>query len=538
MRLISQWFCATAIAFMPGALLAQPGATPNTEQRAAESGFSLVDAVRNNDIDTARRLMESNPKLINQANKDNETALHWAAINGSVELVMALVENGALVDARTKDDWTPLHWAVLKGQKPVVRYLLDQKADIKAQTGDLWTPLHIAAYLENRDLLEMLVKAGADPEIKDKDGFTPLGVLREKSRPIVQVLIKAGAKDEQQAGKFADLEAKAREDVEKANVIAAKARADADAAMLGLEKTRVEAVNAKAELIRSTTRIQELEIALADARAHAANQPAQSNPVAQAEFDTLKPRMVALERSIKDSDKEIASLTKENSALRERAAAVEKDLKLARAKTADAVTSELKMKLDRSDLRIADLEKQIKTGEEIRADGEKMRQRMSELADQVKVNANRQAMEEELVAIKQKNEAMEKALKDSYSASQQFRKDWEAMKKANDELLAQLKVERNRKNDAGEKAIEALKVASQTISLLETRAKSAEKELKDALWAADQFREQFKIASRERSALEARLVNKSGAAPATVPATSSADAGESGALTPAMPRGR
>lgn len=251
----------------------------------------------------------------------------------------------------------------------------------------------------------------------------------------------------------------------------------------------------------------ELESTPADSRA--ADRPDQGEMAARAEFDALKPQVDALERALKDSKKEIARLARENKKLLEREAAAAKELKAARERTASSIAEELKMKLDSSEKRVADLERQIKTGEEIRADGEKMRQRMAELANQVKANANRQALEEELASIRQKNEAVEKALKDSYADRQQCLKDLAEMNKAHDELANQLAAERGRNKDALDKESGALKAAEQAAASLKARMKALEKELKDARWAADRYLEQFKIASRERAQLEARLARES-----------------------------
>lgn len=260
--------------------------------------------------------------------------------------------------------------------------------------------------------------------------------------------------------------------------------------------------------VAAADRIRALETALAEAKALADSRPAQSNAAAKAEFDALKPHLDALENELKDSRKEISRLTRENKALLQRAADADKELKAAREKTVNSVTEELRMKLERAEKRVADLEQQIKTGEEIRADGEKMRRRMAELANQVKANANRQAMEEELAAIRQKNEVIEKSLKDSYADSQQCKKDLAALKKANDELSATLAAERGRARAADEKASAALKAAQEAAASLEAKVKSLENELKDARWSASQFLEQLKIANRERAAMEARLARE------------------------------
>jgi len=60
------------------------------------------------------------------------TALHYAAQNGHVELCEVLVRAGVSYDARTKVNRTPLHLAAQEGHLPVVQLLISSGADLHA----------------------------------------------------------------------------------------------------------------------------------------------------------------------------------------------------------------------------------------------------------------------------------------------------------------------------------------------------------------------------------------------------------------------
>ena len=94
-----------------GALLA--GAT------LAES--PVADAAMNGDLEAVRELLEEGAD-VNLAQGDGMTALHWAAEVGDVEMVGMLLDAGAKLEGVTRiGDYTPLHIASEAGHGEVVR---------------------------------------------------------------------------------------------------------------------------------------------------------------------------------------------------------------------------------------------------------------------------------------------------------------------------------------------------------------------------------------------------------------------------------
>ena len=109
-------------------------------------------------------------------------ALHYAALEGDIATVLALLDQGW--DPNVFDDtaFTPLHCAVEKEHIEVVSILLQRGAEINAhddsQIGD--TPLGHAAGHCSLAMAKLLVDAGADPTIR---GWMQLCALdRAKSR--------------------------------------------------------------------------------------------------------------------------------------------------------------------------------------------------------------------------------------------------------------------------------------------------------------------------------------------------------------------
>jgi ankyrin repeat protein len=84
--------------------------------------------------------------------------LHWAAEQGSCDIVEFLIESGAEVDIRTPSGFTPLHKSVINGHVNVVILLLWNGADVnaRARTFKESTPLQLAALNRHSSIVALL----------------------------------------------------------------------------------------------------------------------------------------------------------------------------------------------------------------------------------------------------------------------------------------------------------------------------------------------------------------------------------------------
>src|SRR4030095_3330239 len=83
---------------------------------------------------------------VNAPQGDGVTALHWAARQGDVELVAALVAAGANPRATTRfGSYTPLHLAAERGSAAIATALLGAGSPVDARTNTGATPLMLAA---------------------------------------------------------------------------------------------------------------------------------------------------------------------------------------------------------------------------------------------------------------------------------------------------------------------------------------------------------------------------------------------------------
>ena len=128
--------------------------------------------------------MVKNEADVDAVNKNDNTPLLLAAINGNWEIVYYLIsEAGADVKAKNNFDQTTLHWASGHGDMETVEILIDEiygyNAYINAQDDDDKTPLHWAAESNQREIYDYLEKNGAD-QIEDNSGMLPSDLINEE----------------------------------------------------------------------------------------------------------------------------------------------------------------------------------------------------------------------------------------------------------------------------------------------------------------------------------------------------------------------
>ncbi len=179
---------------------------------AAASSSPVADAAMNGDKAAVRTLIKQAAD-VNAAQGDGMTALHWAAMNGDVELAQMLVYAGANVKATTRiGSYTALYIASQQGHAPVIEALVKAGADAKAGTSNGTTPLMAAAQAGKVDAVRVLVDNGAD--VNAKDGVrsqTPLMYAAAANRAAVIALLASRGAELTATSKVTDLSGLSRE---------------------------------------------------------------------------------------------------------------------------------------------------------------------------------------------------------------------------------------------------------------------------------------------------------------------------------------
>ena len=160
---------------------------------AAES--PIADAASRGDRVAVMALLKKAAD-VNAAQGDGMTALHWAAMNGDLEMTQMLLVAGANVRATTRlGTYTPLYLASQQGHAGVIDALVKAGADVKAGTPNGTTPLMVAAASGELDAVKVLVENGGD--VNGKDGVrqqTPLMYAAASNRAaVIEYLASKGA---------------------------------------------------------------------------------------------------------------------------------------------------------------------------------------------------------------------------------------------------------------------------------------------------------------------------------------------------------
>ena len=193
-------------------LLVEAGAVPNAQAdqhttplhtAAGKGAFEVLDYLlevrKAADGDAWPAALTAGPEA---------TAIHFAAQEGHVRGIEALLNAGALVSAAIGSGDTPLHLAASGGHLDAVRFLLSKGADVNAVNSDGIMPIHTAASANSEATVEALVAAGAHVGAITAAGWSPLHIAASNgAEESVEFLVKQIAKSESEEAAVAAVNA-------------------------------------------------------------------------------------------------------------------------------------------------------------------------------------------------------------------------------------------------------------------------------------------------------------------------------------------
>lgn len=164
-------------------------------------------ALEKDDINEAKRLVNTGAVGVNAKDKDGDTLLYLTLLTikedtpptikeERIEFAKFLVSKGADPNAKNSYEDTALHIVAVKGLTNFAVFLVFEKeVDVNARNKYNKTPLYKAVVGRRKDIMQMLIDKLADPNIPDDQGNTPLHCLASKGNDIelAEILIKGGA---------------------------------------------------------------------------------------------------------------------------------------------------------------------------------------------------------------------------------------------------------------------------------------------------------------------------------------------------------
>ncbi|XP_025954660.2 caskin-2 isoform X3 [Dromaius novaehollandiae] len=164
----------------------------------------LIQAVKNGDVPGVQKLVAkikaSKSKLLGSAKRlnvnyqdaDGFSALHHAALGGSLDLIALLLDAQATVDIKDSNGMRPLHYAAWQGRVEPVRVLLRASASVNMASLDGQIPLHLSAQYGHYEVSEMLLQHQSNPCLVNKAKKTPLDLACEFGRlKVAQLLLNS-----------------------------------------------------------------------------------------------------------------------------------------------------------------------------------------------------------------------------------------------------------------------------------------------------------------------------------------------------------
>jgi ankyrin repeat protein len=155
---------------------------------------TLHDAAKDGDAERAKQAIDQRAD-IGEPNEAGEPPLIIAALSGSKDVVVLLLEKGGDVNIRNKGGLTALHAAAYGGHLDIVEILVSKGARINDEKNFYhMSPLHAAAEEGHADVVSFLLASKADIEAKERNGYTPLTQAGWRSHwDVAGLLLKAGA---------------------------------------------------------------------------------------------------------------------------------------------------------------------------------------------------------------------------------------------------------------------------------------------------------------------------------------------------------
>lgn len=144
---------------------------------------NMIEAIVNDDQQTALRLIAQNPQIVNSRRDDETVPLHLAVYRQQIEILDILLSKSANPRLHDKFGITPLHVAVTVGNLDCARRLLGAGANVESADNCGDTPLHYAVRAKDVAMVSLLVRKRADVNAKNNMGNTVFHLLANGDYP-------------------------------------------------------------------------------------------------------------------------------------------------------------------------------------------------------------------------------------------------------------------------------------------------------------------------------------------------------------------
>ena len=150
------------------------------KMKALADSTDLMRAALGGCLDKITEMLAANASVeLRKTDSEGRTAIHYAAMGGSLPVLKELVEKGAQINSADSKRRTALFFAALYKQNEAFDFLLAQGAKINQQAMGGMTIAMIGAYSGNLHILKTAAEKGVRLESKDHMGKTAMDFAKQ-----------------------------------------------------------------------------------------------------------------------------------------------------------------------------------------------------------------------------------------------------------------------------------------------------------------------------------------------------------------------
>lgn len=156
--------------------------------RATDFQEIVKTAIDDNDINVLRGVIEllKEPDYILE---NGQTALNYASVSGSTEILKYLLYSGANVNIQDYNGNTPLHNAILREDDKIIKLLVENNSNLNIFNIDGYTPLMLSIVNGKNDISAYLIKFDQDLTQQNYKKETILDLTNKFNRDIIKELV-------------------------------------------------------------------------------------------------------------------------------------------------------------------------------------------------------------------------------------------------------------------------------------------------------------------------------------------------------------
>jgi ankyrin repeat protein len=130
----------------------------------------IFKAVKQTDLKKLETIIKKKIDDVNKVDRNGRTPMHYAALDGNLEVVKLFLKYNAKVNPNDNDGYTPLHYAAINGHLEVVQHIVKHSANVNQINNRVNSPVYYALLKGHIRVVLYLVEQGVDVNLADKWG--------------------------------------------------------------------------------------------------------------------------------------------------------------------------------------------------------------------------------------------------------------------------------------------------------------------------------------------------------------------------------